>query len=110
MTEPVALADVKAHLRLDAGATDEDGYLEILITAARRAVELRTRRSIVGITPTLAGDDLVTARHAILLIVGTWYANREGATTEARGVPVEVPLTVSWLLEPLVRWDSGDDA
>lgn len=110
MTEPVTLAEVKAHLRLDASETVEDGYLEILIIAARRAVELRTRRSIVGAAPTIAGDDLASARHAILLIVGTWYAHREGATIDARSAPAEVPLTVSWLLEPLVRWDSGDDA
>ncbi|GAA4218644.1 hypothetical protein GCM10022253_19490 [Sphingomonas endophytica] len=110
MTEPVTLAEVKAHLRLDASETVEDRYLEILITAARRAVELRTRRSIVGAAPTIAGDDLASARHAILLIVGTWYAHREGSTIDARSAPAEVPLTVSWLLEPLVRWDSGDDA
>ena len=37
--EPVALADVKAHLRL--AITDDDAYITSLITAARRAIESR---------------------------------------------------------------------
>ena len=35
--EPVALADMKAHLRLT--LTDDDAYILALITAARRAIE-----------------------------------------------------------------------
>ena len=35
--EPLALADVKAHLRL--AITDDDAYITALITAARRAIE-----------------------------------------------------------------------
>jgi len=37
--EPVALADVKAHLRL--AITDDDDYITALITAARRVIESR---------------------------------------------------------------------
>jgi uncharacterized phiE125 gp8 family phage protein len=37
--EPLALADVKAHLRL--AITDDDAYIAALITAARRAIESR---------------------------------------------------------------------
>jgi len=43
-TEPVTLADMKAHLRVD--GTDEDTYIMSLITAARRQVEDRTWRSL----------------------------------------------------------------
>ena len=39
LAEPLALADVKAHLRL--AITDDDAYLSALITAARRAIESR---------------------------------------------------------------------
>lgn len=107
MSEPVTLDQVKAHLRLDPGVTDEDGYIGALALAARRAVETRTRRTLVGAAPTLVDDDLAMACQAILLIVGSWYSNREGATTDARSIPVEVPLSVTWLLDPLVRWDDG---
>lgn len=99
MAEPVALSDVKEHLRLDESATDEDSYLEGLITAARRAVEQRTAQVIVGDTPTLTGDDLAAARQAMLLLIGNWYLNREGDAPE--------PVQVKWLLEPLMLWDDG---
>lgn len=104
MIEPVALADIKADLRLDPSATDEDARLQRLIFAARRAVEVRTRRTIVGDNPTLTGDDLHIACQAISLIVATWYAMPEGVSVDGRGGQVEMPLGVSWLLDPLVRW------
>lgn len=108
MTEPVTLAEVKAHLRLGS-ATAEDAYLTAMIVAARRAVELRTRRTIVGEAPTLSGDDLQAAKHAIKLVIATWYANRD-ATTDSRSASVELPLSVSWLLDPLIAWSNGEDA
>lgn len=60
MTEPVALADLKTHLRLDPSATDEDGYLAILGMAARRACEHRIHRAVVGTTATLTLDAFPT--------------------------------------------------
>jgi uncharacterized phiE125 gp8 family phage protein len=199
MTEPVALEDLKVHLRLDASATDEDDYLNVMIVAARRACELRINRSILGadLTKTLdqfpsrstgrlptlpieaenpgaldivleggsvigntisvryrdasgqsqtvdpasyvadtsrlparlgplvnwpiAGqgpgavtvaysvseldpDDLEVAIMAMLLIIGHWYANREATAVDVRGTPAELPLSATWLLEPLRSW------
>lgn len=44
---------------------------------------------------------LQMAKHAIRLIVGHWYANREAVSLDARGALTELPLAVSWLLQPL---------
>jgi len=44
-TEPVALADARAFLRLDSG--DEDGFVETLIAAARIHVESITGRALI---------------------------------------------------------------
>ena len=109
MAEPVDLPDIRAHLRLGS-STAQDGYLESLVLAARRAVELRTRRSMTGDDPTLTDDDLEQAKQAIRLIVGTWFSYREGATADARSIPTEMPLAVTWLVDPLIRWDDGSDA
>ncbi|WP_242148917.1 hypothetical protein [Sphingomonas sp. BAUL-RG-20F-R05-02] len=49
----------------------------------------------------LTDDDLQIVCHAIRLLVGNWYANREGAVVDTRGTPAELPLAVKWLLEPL---------
>ena len=44
-TEPVTLADMKAHLRID--TADEDDLILALISAARLHVEARTRRALI---------------------------------------------------------------
>lgn len=56
MTEPVTLADFKAHLRLDQGVTGEDDNLSLALLAARRKCELETNRSIVGTSRVLTID------------------------------------------------------
>lgn len=96
MTEPVALAEVKAHLRLEADATDEDAYLESLIVAARRVAELRTRRTIAGDVPTLTGGDLALANQAMLLIIEDWHANREGSGEIGRWPAHLLGLVTKW--------------
>jgi len=45
-TEPVSLADVKAHLRVE--GTDEDSLLQAAILAARIHVESETRRKLIA--------------------------------------------------------------
>ncbi|GGB21473.1 hypothetical protein GCM10011380_08810 [Sphingomonas metalli] len=98
MTEPVSLEDIKRHLRLDPEDTDEDAYLTSLLVAARRAVELQIGRAVIG-DDAVAGDDLATVMHAVRLIVGTWYGNREGAVVGQQ--VTSMPQGVTWLLNPL---------
>lgn len=45
--EPVGVAELKGHLRLDAGDTEEDAYLEGLIAAARLHAEAFTGRALI---------------------------------------------------------------
>lgn len=106
MAEPVTLSDIKVHLRLDESATDEDPYLTAMIVAARRTCEARICRSIADPVAPLTEDDQFVLCQAIRLIVAAWYANREGVSTDARTMPVELPLAVTWLLEPLRKWAS----
>lgn len=110
MTEPVTLDDIKTHLGFGPGAAGDDAYIGSLLVAARVMVERDTRRTIFGAAPTLVGDDLETAKQAIRLIVGAWYANREAVTaTDARSAPIPVPMAATWILASLRAWDSGAD-
>lgn len=99
MAEPVSLEDMKVHLRLGSAVSREDSFITGLIIVARRAAEKRTSRTIVGDDPTLTGDDLVQACHAIKLMVANWFVNREGDAPE--------PPQVEWILGPLAAWDNG---
>lgn len=78
MAEPVSLAELKVHLRLDAGETDEDTLLAEMVQGARRALEKHTGRTIVGAAPTLDPADLPLVVRAIKVTCTAWYENREG--------------------------------
>lgn len=56
MAEPVSLAEIKEHLRIDADVTDEDVTLGAMLIGARVACEAETNRSIVGSTATMHLD------------------------------------------------------
>ena len=197
--EPLSLADLKQHLVLDPDDTSEDARLSSMITAARRACELRINRKVLAaqaavtldafprqqagnfwpfclmpeetplpdhaqieltggsvasyqiayfdpsgaqiimpdadtyadlsrlpaivrharawpqtarrpdaVTITyqltdLGAEDMEMVRQAMRLMIGHWYANRE-AVTDTRGVPAELPISITWLLEPLRAW------
>lgn len=53
--EPLTLAEVKAHLRVD--SADEDSLIDGYLTAAREMCELEARRAFVTQTFDLAFDD-----------------------------------------------------
>jgi len=102
MAEPLALADVKTHLRLEAADTSEDDYLQALIVPARRSCEAFTGISLADdADPPASAADVATIGQAMRLLIGNWYRNREGATAEARSTPTEMPLAVRWLLDAI---------
>ncbi len=99
--EPVTLDLVKKQLKLEISETDEDELLTLLITAARRSVENHIDRVITADWPSTENGDLQVVKQAILLLVSTWYVNREAvALTTTSG---EMPLTIRYLLMPLRR-------
>lgn len=83
----ITVEDVKTHLRVDGNA--EDSYLGALIGAAAEYIEKRT-----GVIHD--ADYPLTLKHAGLLIIGHWYANRE-AVSDAPAT--EVPLAFRMLID-----------
>ncbi len=47
LVEPVTVADAKAHLRIDSDFTDDDLYIQTLISAARYHIETVSSRTLV---------------------------------------------------------------
>lgn len=101
---------IKQHVRLEPDEIEDDALLDTYATAAARYVENHTGRTLyatAGAIPVddegvvaddhalVLNDDLVTA---MLLIIGTWYANRESVVVGS--ISSELPMGVKSLIEP----------
>ncbi len=83
----VDLADMKAHLRVSFDS--EDTYIQSLIDAAESYVDS------IGVGFDSPPQDAVL--HAIRLMVGHWYSNRQAAT---EAPPKAIAFGVDTLLAP----------
>lgn len=91
----ITLSEVKRHLNIDATFTDDDGYLLSLIDVAERATALRLNRRL----ETCVGRDGVfdpSVRHSVLLLIGTYYSQREATTPQQ---VTQVPLGFEYLAD-----------
>jgi uncharacterized phage protein (predicted DNA packaging) len=88
MENIITLDELKEHLRIERGFTDEDDYLCGLICAAQEAVEKAINRRI-------AECENATVVHAVKTLAATWYGSREGVSF---GTPNRVPYTLDFLL------------
>ena len=67
-TEPVSLAELKVHLRIDStDSTSEDTLMQSYITASRKQAENLTKRSLVVTTWQLIMDDFAHSTVAVSL-------------------------------------------
>ncbi len=94
--------DLKKHLNVD--HDEDDAYIGDLCEVAEDAVETYLQRPLTDfVDPTRFPQAIKPAiRHAIRLLVGTWYANRE-SVSYATGMH-ELPNGVSALLTPLKKF------
>lgn len=92
----IDLARVKSHLRVDGDEEDSliDGYIE----AAKSHVAMHCDRELVEAAPVEPDQMGITpdVEQAILLLVGHWFANREGVALGT--ISTVVPLAVERLL------------
>ena len=88
----ISIEDIKKHLNID--YEEDDGYLQDLVEAAEEAVErfvqqpLKDLENEEGMTP-------ASLKHAIRLMVGGFYANRESAAFASAH---EIPYNLHFLM------------
>jgi uncharacterized phage protein (possible DNA packaging) len=93
----VTLEEIKQHLNID--FSDEDSYLSDLIEVAQTSVETYISAPL---------DDYVAEgklnpmlRHAIKILAGNFYANREPV---AFAEPRSIPYTLDYLVKPFRKY------
>lgn len=97
MSDPITLEQAKAHLRVL--HYHEDDYIGALIPVAVQAVADYIDRPLNhAVCVDLAGNLKAPLRHAMLLMIGDLYANRE-----AQGAALAVNMTCQNLLNPYRR-------
>lgn len=94
----ITIEDLKKHLNVD--HSEDDSYIEELAEVAEDAVAEYLNRSLSEFADD-SGNLKASVRHAIRLLVGTWYANRESV---AFASPSVMPDGVYALLLPLRRF------
>ncbi len=68
VVEPVSIEDAKAHLRIDSGFTEDDGYVSALVASARRFAENFTGALFVQRTCQLTVDYFPVSRTEALIL------------------------------------------
>lgn len=86
---------IKKHLNLDDDFKDDDEYLKILGDVAETVVERHIDRPFEVILFKNNGEFPTPLQQACLLLVGTYYENRENVAYASTN---EIPYTVSYLL------------
>lgn len=92
----VDIALLKKHVNAD-DFSDDDQYLQHLLDTAEQYVETATNRTNSELVEMGAGKYPATLQHAVLVIAGHWYNQREAVS----GVQMaEVPYTLQALIKP----------
>lgn len=98
----LTVEDLKKHLNVD--HSEDDDYIGELIEVAEDAVSTYLNRPL-GEMVGSDGKLKAAVRHAVRLLVGTWYASRESV---AFASPAVLPDGVYALLLPLRRFVEED--
>lgn len=90
---------LKNHLNVD--FTEDDSYITALADAAEDYVEIYTNRPISEFLDESGEKFRPAIQHAVNLLVGEWYANREAVTHTTNA---ELPYGTAALLIPFKKY------
>ena len=77
----ITIDELKQNLNIEKNWNGDNQYLQSLLDAAKVVVEKHICDSIDGIT----SEEQLPLAHAIKLLVGTWYMNRESLSNLQKG-------------------------
>lgn len=95
------LDDIKKHCNVDSFFTDDDGYIASIGEAVERIVEMNIDDSLEDVAAENGGDIPQALKQGMLLLCGTFYANRESV---AYGTPHEVPHAYPYIIALFQRY------
>ncbi len=95
----ITTVELEKQCNIDNLTDSETKYLEDLLDVSVATVENKIQQPLSG----LLTDSKIPAplKHAALLIAANLYANREPV---AYGVPVRIPYTLDYLIQPYVKY------
>lgn len=91
----IELNDIKKHLNIDELFTEDDTYLESLISVAEDAVSKHIDRNLSEVADENGGELPAVLIHAMKLFIGDMYQSRE--STSFSGTPSEIPFSYTYL-------------
>lgn len=96
---------IKKHLNVDNGFHDDDSYIEALADVAEEVTEKHIDVSLKKLTVDNKGKIPTPLKQAMLLLLGTYYSNRENV---AFASSAEIPLSYSYLLSLYQNYGGND--
>lgn len=98
----VSIDKIKKHLNIDSDFKDDDMYLMSLSEVAEQLVQRHIGRDLAKLADDNGGCVPSPLEHAMLLMIGTLYSNRESITF---GSAQEVPLAYTYILQLYENYD-----
>lgn len=92
----LTLERIKQHLNLDTYYTADDAYLMALESVVEKVVQRHIDTNLEELAESEGGELPQPLLHAMLLLIGNFYANRESVTSNAQ---TEIPLSYNYLLD-----------
>ena len=96
----ISLDKCKKHLNIDPEFKEDDNYIMSLVEVAEEIVQRHIGYRFEDIL--VDGQLPMALQHAMLLFIGTMYANRESVTF---GSASELPLSYNYILQLFENYD-----
>ena len=96
----ISLDKCKKHLNIDPDFKEDDNYIMSLVEVAEEIVQRHIGYRFEDIL--VDGQLPMALQHAMLLFIGTMYANRESVTF---GSASELPLAYNYILQLFENYD-----